>query len=336
VPAHRQLSTKKVTGEVKHMLETILRLYVMYMATDCRSPVPHLFGPPGCGKSTVVQELADLVGVNLHTINVSRISPLELEGVQMPVEENTRLLLLHATFWTQINEGDIVLFDEFLRGFPEVYNGLLDIFTARKVGGYVIPKAFFIAASNTTVSYDKALEDRLLHLPVPDPRKRKAEKKHLAKILVDVLGLMPQMVDSMEMQTMLDTEVMPMYEVLDSLKNKSSSPATVQGQSIRNLIGQAQLRQVQSAALKELISMNNLQAMKAGKVQYVFLLDGKVKNIDQTYESKAKQLVGNSRLTEVQSLNLNLNLQLIEMESARREKGVDDDDVIDDPGPEIF
>jgi AAA domain (dynein-related subfamily) len=316
------------------MLETILKLYSMAMATGVRSPLPHLFGPPGCGKSTVVEEAAELIGRNLHIINVSRISPLELEGVQMPVpgdaEEVMKLKLLTATFWTQLEDGDILLLDEFLRAFPEVYNGLLDIITSRQVGGYKLPNVFIIAASNSTVAYDKALEDRLLHLPVPDPRKSKQQKKHLAQMFVDQLGLMPDMVDSYEMQTMLDTEVLPMYELLDNLKNGSTAGIGMKGSSLRKLIGQAQMRQVQSASVKELIQMNNQRAIKASKVQYVFLLDGKPASLDHTYEAKARQLQGNPRLTPIQSLNLELNLQLIEMEKIRHEKGIDEDDSLNE------
>ena len=312
------------------MLEKILRLYTMAIAGDVRSPVPHLFGPPGSGKSTVVEQAADIVGCNLHIINVSRISPLELEGVQMPhtTEEEMSLRLLTATFWTQLKEGDILLLDEFLRGFPEVYNGLLDILTSRQVGGFVLPRVFIIAASNSTVSYDKALEDRLLHLPVPDPRKGKVAKRALAQYMVDGLGLMPEMRDSYEMQTLLDTEVLPMYEILDSLVNKTASAASVKGRSVRNLIGQARLREVQSSALDELISMNNSRALREGKIQYVLLTTGK--KVDPTYQSKAQVLEGNPKLTEQQALNLRLNLQLIELEAARKERGEEDDDILTD------
>jgi|KBSMisStaDraftv2_1062788.scaffolds.fasta_scaffold250823_2 MoxR-like ATPase len=306
-------------------LESVLKLYVMAMAGDVRSPMPHAFGPPGCGKSTIMEMAAAQIGCQLHIVNVSRISPLELEGVMMPVDENTRLSLLHSTLWTNLKEGDIVFFDELLRGFPEVYNGLLDIFTSRQVAGLTLPKVFLIGASNSIVSYDKALEDRLLHLPVPDPRKLKREKRKLAQIMVDQLGLLPEMRDSLEMQSLLDSEVLPMFEILDSLKNKSSSPAVLKGSSVRNLIGQAQLREVQSAALAELLAMNNTRAMQVGKIQYVFLTTGK--KVDPAYGAKALKLVGNSRLTPVQAQNLDLNLQLLELEKIRFEKeGTDDDD----------
>ena len=319
------------------MLETIMKLYVMAMAYTVRSPLPHLFGPPGCGKSTVVEQLAELLGVKLHIINVSRLSPLDVEGVQMPhgTGEEMVLRMLPATFWTQLEEGDIVLLDEFLRGFPEVYNALLDILTSRRAGAFVLPKVFIIAASNSTVAYDKALEDRLLHLPVPDPRTNKTERANQAKILVEALGLMPEMANSFEMNSLLDTEVLPMYEILDQIKGKSSSsPGSLKGRSIRNLIGQAQLREVKSSALRELIDMNNQRAMSDGKPQFVLLLNGKVKGPMSGYPAMAQKLRGNPRLTELQALNLELNLQLIEMESIRKSKEeVNDDSVFTDDLP---
>lgn len=317
------------------MLETILKLYTMAMALDVRSPMPHLVGPPGCGKSSVVAEAASLIGTELHIINVSRLSPLELEGVQMPVTKETaemRLRLLHATHWTQLEEGNILLLDEFLRGFPEVYNGLLDIFTSREVAGYKLPRVFIIAASNSVTAYDKALSDRLLHLPVPDPRKKKSVKKDMAQRLVQSLNLLPSMVDSLEMNSLLDSEVLPMFEVLDHLHNSTSSPASLPGTSIRNLIGQALLRQVENPLLGELIQENNRRAMKESKPQFVLLLEGRLTPDIMKYENAARQLIDHPSLSSQASTNLKLNLQLIEMEHIRNEKGTSHDEPPPDDG----
>lgn len=323
------------------MLETLLKLYSMAMATGVTSPVPHMFGPPGCGKSSTVEQLAELVGVNLHIINVSRMNPLETEGLQMPVDDNTRIHMIPAAFWSRLKANDIVLFDEFLRGFPEVYNGLLDIFTSRRAGEFVLPPVFIVAASNDTVTYTQALEDRLIHLPVPDPRSGTAEgkraKKHLAQLMVDQLGLLPEMVTSTEMTELLDLEVLPMYAVLDLLKSRASSGGTVKGSSLRKLIGQAQLREVQSSHLRELLAMNNRRAIQQGKEQYVFLLSGRDIRHEPGYEAKARALVGNDRLTETQALNLRLNLELIELEAIRIERGTaDDDDLVSDTNASPF
>jgi AAA domain (dynein-related subfamily) len=297
------------------MLEKILRLYTTAMVTGVTSPLPHLFGPPGSGKSTVLKEAADLIGVRLHTINLSRISPLELEGVQMPTTgEDMKLRLLHATYWTQIKEGDIVLFDEFLRAFPEVHNGLLDILTAREVGGLTIPRAFFMGASNSVISYDKALEDRLLHLPVNDPRKSRRERERLAQLIVDGIGLLPAMVGSIEMANLISQEVEPMYEIMDHLK-KRNAPPSYEGSSVRNLIGQAKLREVQSSRLRELIDMNNHRCISDGKLQFLFLLDGK--HPPSGYQAKAPKMLDNPRLSATQRQNVRLNLELIAFEETR-------------------
>ena len=302
------------------MLAKLMRLYTMSMAYDVRSPMPHLVGPPGCGKSTSVEQLAELLDVQLHIINVSRLSPLEIEGVQMPhgSDDKMALRMLPATFWTSLNEGDILLMDEFLRGFPEVYNGLLDIFTSRRVGAFVLPKVFIIGASNSVVAYDQALEDRLLHLPVTDPRKSKTELQNLADIMVNVLGLLPAMAKDPDMMELLERVVLPMYDLLDSFTKKGVKAASKgDGQSLRKLIGQVQMRMVKTPLLKDMINRNNQLAMAAGKAQYVLLLDGR--DPPAGYVTAAEKLQGNPRLSDVQALNLSMNLQLIELSEAIKE-----------------
>jgi hypothetical protein len=302
------------------MLEKLMRLYAMAMAYDVRSPMPHLVGPPGCGKSQSVEQLAELLDVELHIINVSRLSPLEVEGVQMPhgTGEEMALRMLPATFWTSLKEGDILLMDEFLRGFPEVYSGLLDIFTSRRVGAFHLPKVFIVGASNSVVAYDQALEDRLLHIPVPDARRSVAERTKLEKILVEAIGLMPEMVGHMDMQNLLNDDVLPMYGLLDSFKKNGVKVGVnpQQGSSLRNLIGQAQLRMVQSDALKTLIETNNVRAMRDKKPQFVVLLGGSPSQVPLGYADAARSLAANPRLTDTQRINLKMNLQLIEMEAA--------------------
>lgn len=322
------------------MLELLLKLYTTTMVTGVTSPVPHLFGPPGCGKSTVAYDLAATVQRRLHVLNVSRLSPLEVEGVQMPELSESgkqKLKLLLATIWNDLEEGDVVLLDEFLRGFPEVYNALLDIITSREVAGHKLPRVFIMAASNSIVTYDKALEDRLHHLPVPDPRKRKSARKHLAQLIVDKLGLLPEMTTSIEMERLIDVQVLPMFDVLDNLKNRTSTPSTLKGRSIRNLIGQAQLRDIQAPELTTLLSTNNQLALRQGKPQYVFLTDAaSIKAVREAYLKTANTLQKKAgQFTEVQRQNLNLNLQLIEMETVRYERGIpaDDDDTFHDDPP---
>lgn len=300
------------------MLEQLLKLYTMSLATKVTSPMPHFVGPPGSGKSSVFQQLADLVGKKLHIVNVSRISPLSLEGVEMPDAENLRLNLLHSPLWTKLREGDIVLLDEFLRGFPEVYNGLLDILTSRHVAGLDLPNVFIAGASNSTVTYDPALEDRLLHIKVPDPRKTSSVRRDMQWRIVDSLGLMPRMAEDATMDELLDDVVLPTYDILDSFDGKGTTVSSAkQGYSLRHVIGQVRMRHVTIPELKSLIQENNNLAILHSSMQHVVLLNAK--RASTKYVDWARSVRGSDKLTELQRQNLELNLQLIESEQAAAE-----------------
>jgi hypothetical protein len=192
-----------------------------------------------------------------------------------------------------------------------VYNGLLDILTSRHVAGFDLPKVFFVAASNSVVTYDDALEDRLLHLYVPDLRNNNAEIAKLGEKLTQSLGLLPDMATSSEMSDMITTEIMPMYAVLDQFKGTAQRGAPIKGSSARKLIGQAKLREFQSRDLIELVDMNNTMAMQKAKYQYLMLRPGSKLLQDASLATKLQGLVGNDKLTEVQQANLELNLELI-------------------------
>lgn len=306
------------------MLSTILRLYTAARAERVRTPVPHLFGPPGCGKSSFVEQAAKMLGVNLHQINVSRISPLELEGVQMPTEGKLELLL--ATYWNNLKDGDILFLDEFLRGFPEVYNGLLDILTSRTVGGHELPDVFIIAASNSTTAYDPALTDRLLHLYVPDPRTSKTADMRIRSSIINALGLMPSMATSMSMDALMSEHILPMYKMLDAAKgNNVGSTSSSQDMSPRNLIGQGQLRECTSGDLYALLESNNAAAMRQGKPQFVRIAyyKNRITPVDPTYVEKMVPLLSSDKLTPAQRIQAQVNINLIESDAVMKEASND-------------
>ena len=306
------------------MLSQILRLYTASRAERVRTPIVHLFGPPGCGKSTFVEQAAKMLGVNLHQINVSRISPLELEGVQMPTEGKLELLL--ATYWNNLKDGDILFLDEFLRGFPEVYNGLLDILTSRTVGGHELPDVFIIAASNSTTAYDPALTDRLLHLYVPDPRTSKTEDMRIRSSIINALGLMPSMATSMSMDALMSQHILPMYKMLDAAKgNNVGSTSSSQDMSPRNLIGQGQLRECTSGHLYALLESNNAAAMRQGKPQFVRIAyyKNRITPVDPTYVEKMVPLLSSDKLTPAQRIQAQVNINLIESDAVMKEASND-------------
>lgn len=314
------------------MLQRLLQLYTAFEIMGPTSPLPHIVGPPGSGKSTSFQQLAQLLGVKLRIVNLARVSPLDLEGVQMPsgTGKDQRLKLLLATYWDGLQDGDILLFDEMLRAYPEVFNGLLDITTSRMVGDHQLPKVFMAGASNSVATYDPALEDRLLHIGVDDPRSARGTWTSMAQRLIDEIGLAPEVLDSQEMRTLMDDVVVPPYKVLDSFNgNARAVTATdTNGASLRKLVGQTMLRQVGVPALVDLIEASNTWAMAHGKVQYVIVLNPA--RPPRNYWSRVEGFKDNppAGLTKIQRQNMALNIAMIEaaiVEKQERE-GVDQSD----------
>jgi hypothetical protein len=170
---------------------------------------------------------------------------------------------------------------------------------------------FFVAASNSVVTYDDALEDRLLHLYVPDLRSSKVELEKLAGKLTASLGLMPAMAGTPEMLDMITKEIMPMYDVLDQFKGTAQRGAPIKGSSARKLIGQAKLREFQSRTLIELVDLNNTMAVQKSKYQYLLLRPGAKLLQDASIATHLENLIDNQKLTPVQQSNLQINLELI-------------------------
>ena len=318
------------------MLEQLITLYYTAMEQDIRTPTPHLAGPPGVGKSEAVYRLGEMLGVQVHTVNVARLSPLELEGVQMPHTHegtgNLYLQLLHSTLWTQLKEGDIVFLDEFMRGFPEVYNGLLDIMTSRQVAGLQLPKVFFCAASNSVAAYDPALTDRLLHIPVKDIRTNTKALTRSAEILLEEAGFYNAKDSSLlySAQNVVQKVVMPTYVVLDEILGQvepyqsSSSKKSFEDrpQSVRHLAGQIRMRHVTTQALRPLIELA-LEKALIGNIRYaVFIPDYFTWAQADVYEALyEKQSAGDfSDWDDEARTQAKINLEIIKMRRAARGK----------------
>lgn len=323
-----------------------VKLFKMYYAAKlqhARGLTPHLVGPPGSGKSTIVEDLASSLDVNLHVLNVSRINPLELEGVQVPsnMDSTPRLTQLLATFWNSLEEGDIVFLDEFLRGFPEVYNALLDIMTSLRVGSHQLPWVFFIAASNSVTTYDPALDDRLLHLPVPDARVRSVQSQ-MMQDFIDICGLHPSIATTSQLEELFNQEIGKTYEILDRFKARVTQPTSKpqhEGKSMRHLIGQVQLREIKSNYLSAVIKENNRLALSQSEPQFLILTTpfGSEASFEQ-YTLAIDKLgkVDPAKMTDVQLSNLALNRVILEMRENlvnNNREDLDLDELITDPYP---
>ncbi len=129
-----------------------------------------LWGPPGIGKSQVVRQAADGLGVGLIDVRASQLDPVDLRGV--PSIANGRTVWCVPDFFPSDGEG-LFFLDELDKAAPAVQAGLLQLLLDREMGSYRLPDGWWVVAAGNRTE-DKAgsnrmispMMNRLIHLDV--------------------------------------------------------------------------------------------------------------------------------------------------------------------------
>jgi len=145
---------------------------VLELAYRARRPVL-LEGPTGIGKSEIVKQLAERLGIAHVVLDLSLLEPPDLVG--LPIIENGRTRYAAPDILPQDGAG-ILMLEELNRAERYIQQPALQLLSARKLHGYELPKgwACFAAINPESEGYhvtplDKALRARFLCLPVrPD------------------------------------------------------------------------------------------------------------------------------------------------------------------------
>jgi MoxR-like ATPase len=153
-----------------------------FLSTLVRSQVKlstMIWGPPGIGKSSIVQQTAEAHGMPCIDLRLSQLAPTDLRG--LPVAENGRSRWYPPEFLP--DEGAGVLFLDEINLAPPTMQGMAQqLILDRKVGSYVVPDGWFIWAAGNRFE-DRAavfempapLANRFLHVEVqPDIESFKA------------------------------------------------------------------------------------------------------------------------------------------------------------------
>jgi AAA domain (dynein-related subfamily) len=129
-----------------------------------------VWGPPGCGKSSVVRSVADKLGLGILDIRASLLDPTDLRGI--PTVVNGRAVWCPPSFLPQKSDKPGVLFfDELNAAPPLVQASLYQLTLDRRVGEYELPDGWSIVAAGNrsedrSVVYrmPSALTNRFLHV----------------------------------------------------------------------------------------------------------------------------------------------------------------------------
>lgn len=127
------------------------QIYRLIEAADrCRKEIVLcLLGKPGIGKTEAVERFAKDHGRNVVHIIASQILPSEVSGMTMPNQETRSMDIFDHYRLSHMEDGDILFFDELLKGQQQVLNACLTLIQERRLmSGTKLPDVLVIAAAN--------------------------------------------------------------------------------------------------------------------------------------------------------------------------------------------
>ena len=119
-------------------------------ADKCRKEIVLcLLGKPGIGKTEAVERFAKDRGRNVVHIIASQILPSEVSGMTMPNQETKSMDIFDHYRLSHMRDGDILFFDELLKGQQQVLNACLTLIQERRLmSGTKLPDVLIVAAAN--------------------------------------------------------------------------------------------------------------------------------------------------------------------------------------------
>jgi midasin (ATPase involved in ribosome maturation) len=129
-----------------------------------------IWGPPGVGKSSVIEQIAKAENIQIIDVRLNQLSPMDLRGVPVPDMGITRWY--PPGFLPRDGKG--ILFLDELNMAPPVMQGLAQqLILDRKLGSYQVPDGWFVwAAGNrkedraTVFDMPAPLANRFIHINV--------------------------------------------------------------------------------------------------------------------------------------------------------------------------
>jgi MoxR-like ATPase len=135
-----------------------------------------LIGPPGVGKSEIIEQVAAELGIESIVIDLSLCEPSDLVG--LPRMDGDRTVFLPPEFLPRAGQG-LLVFEELNRAERFVQGPVLQLLSARRLNNYVLPDGWTCVAAinpddgkNDVRPLDPAMLSRFLQVPVRADRRQ--------------------------------------------------------------------------------------------------------------------------------------------------------------------
>ncbi len=150
------------------MKPSSIRVTLKHMLAKQR-PV-FLWGPPGCGKSDVVRQIAADLKTELRDVRLSLLDPIDLKGFPTISVDKKQMKWLPADFLPTKGKG-ILFLDEMNSAPQSVQAAAYQLVLNRKIGDYELPVGWSVLAAGNRASdrsvvhaMPAALANRFVHL----------------------------------------------------------------------------------------------------------------------------------------------------------------------------
>ena len=145
----------------------------------CSNDLPPimLWGPPGIGKSTIIREITEEMGIGFIDVRLAQREPVDIRGLPVPRKDGTGVDWMVSSEWPRsgvegVPERGVILFDELTAADASLQVAAYEFILDRRLGTlYEVPEGWYIvAAGNRTKdsavarTMSSALANRFCHL----------------------------------------------------------------------------------------------------------------------------------------------------------------------------
>ena len=197
------MHNKVTAAELEHLLRLQVNELGRNPASASLLPPLMVWGAPGLGKSSILRQVAESLGIGFIDVRLAQREPVDIRGLPVPGEDGVKWLV--ASEWPRdpASRG-IILFDEITAADRSLQVAAYEFILDRRLGElYQVPPGWYIcAAGNRAVdravatTMSSALANRFMHVELEEDVEswiKWARKNDIAPEVMGFIRFKPQL-----------------------------------------------------------------------------------------------------------------------------------------------